>query len=307
MFGFIQRLFSMQRNRNHTAPELKTYEEIMAMREAGKIVARALKICRDMAKVGVKTIEIDKEVEAYYGSVKADPLFKNYPGTVPFPAVTCISINEQIVHGIPGNRELREGDLLKVDTACRYNGWCADRAITLGIGTLRPERARMLKVAQETLQIAIDELPRRRWWSEIASRMQKHVEMSGFACVENYVGHGIGRTMHESPQVPNFVSSETRRHDFRIMPGLVLAIEPMVNMAKSSCVLLKDHWTVVTKDGLPSIHVEHTVAVTEKGVVVITADEGAFDDIPTTQTAQPAAVLANGNDALKAEPVKTEK
>jgi methionyl aminopeptidase len=271
------RLLAMLRSNNHQPPEYKTPRELDLMRESGIIVARALKICRDMAKVGCKTIDIDRAVEAYYDSLKAEPLFKNYPGRVPFPAVTCLSVNEQVVHGVPNNRELKDGDLLKIDTACRYNGWCADRAVTLLIGNVRPERARMVKVAYETLQIAIDELGRRKWWSEIASRMQRHVEQNGFACVENYVGHGIGRIMHESPQVPNYVSRETRKGDFKILPGLVLAIEPMVNMAKSECVTMRDHWTVVTKDGLPSVHVEHTVAVTENGPRVLTADEGALE------------------------------
>ena len=201
--------------------------------------------------------------------------------------MTCLSINEQVVHGVPGIRELKDGDLLKVDTACKLDGWCADRAITLPIGTVRSERARMVKVAYEVLQLAIDELPKRKYWSEVASRMQRHVEQSGFSVVENYVGHGIGRNMHESPQVPNFVSRDTRKYDFKLVPGLVLAIEPMVNMAKSEVHTLRDHWTVVAKDGLPSAHVEHTVAIVEGGVVVITADEGAIDEEPV-----PTAVVA---------------
>ena len=132
---------------------------------------------------------------------------------------------------------------------------------------------RLIRVAEETLQIAIDEMPRRKWWSEIASRMQKHVEQSGFAVVEDFVGHGIGRIMHENPQVPNYVSRDTRKHDFKLQPGLVLAVEPMVNMGTEDVKTLADHWTVVTRDGLPSIHVEHTLALTRDGVYVVTADE----------------------------------
>lgn len=249
------------------------------MREAGKVVAGALKICREMARPGVKTIEIDQAVEAYYASQGAIPLFKGYPGKVPFPAVTCLSLNEQVVHGVPGQRVLKEGDLLKVDTACKLNGWCADRAITLPIGAISPEKARLLRVAEETLQIAIDELPRRKFWSEVASRMQKHVESNGFSVVTAYVGHGIGRTMHEHPQVPNYVSRETRKHDFRLEPGLVIAVEPMVNMGRRGEIdVLNDHWTVVTRDRLPSVHVEHTLALTHNGVMVITSEteEGVF-------------------------------
>jgi methionyl aminopeptidase len=265
----------MLRPANYRPPELKSARELALMREAGKLVVQALHICRQMAKPGCKTIEIDRAVEAFYDRHQATPLFKGYPGKTPFPAVTCLSVNEQVVHGIPGERVLKDGDMLKVDTACKLNGWCADRAITIPVGTVRPERLRLLKVAEETLQIAVDNLPRKRWWSEIASLMQKHVEGNGFSVVTQYVGHGIGRTMHENPQVPNFVNRETRKHDFKLEPGLVLAVEPMVNMRSPDVLTLKDHWTVVTKDGLPSVHVEHTLAIGPDGkVVVITADEG---------------------------------
>jgi methionyl aminopeptidase len=276
----------MFQRHNNRPMELKSDRELALMREAGKLVARALKICRDMAKPGVKTIDIDREVEAFYARHDATPLFKGYPGKVPFPAVTCLSINEQVVHGIPGERQLKDGDLLKVDTACRLNGWCADRAISIPVGNVRPERLRLLKVGEEVLQIAIDELPRRKWWSEVASRMQKHAEQAGFRMVTNYVGHGIGRVMHENPQVPNYVSRDTRKHDFRLEPGLVLAVEPMVNMGTSEVVVQRDHWTVVTRDGLASVHVEHTLAITNSGVQVITTDDGAFDDDP-----KPTAVV----------------
>lgn len=260
-------------------PELKSARELGLMRDAGKLVVRALRICQAMAKPGVRTIDIDRAVEAFYLKHAAVPLFKGYPGKVPFPAVTCLSVNEEVVHGIPGNRVLRDGDLLKVDTACRLNGWCADRAITIGVGTLSAERQRLVRVAYEVLQIAIDELPRRKWWSEIASRMQKHAEGAGYSVVTDFVGHGIGRTMHESPQVPNFVNRETRKADFRIEPGLVLAIEPMVNMRRADVrVSSSDHWTVTTKDGMPSAHVEHTIAVTADGVQIITADEGVPEE-----------------------------
>lgn len=274
----------MLKANNASPPEYKSAREVALMREAGKLVVQALQICRELAQPGTRTIEIDQAVEAFFAKHNATPLFKGYPGQVPFPACTCLSINEEVVHGVPGTRVLKDGDLLKVDTACRLNGWCADRAITIPIGNVRPERLRLLKVAQETLQIAIDELPRRKWWSEVASRMQSHVEKSGFTVVTAYVGHGIGRAMHENPQVPNFVNRETRKSDFRLEPGLVLAIEPMVNMRSPDVKTTTDHWTVVTKDGLPSVHVEHTVALTSEGLVVITADEGVLDQPKPTAT-----------------------
>jgi methionyl aminopeptidase len=258
------------------APELKSPREIALMREAGRLVAQALKICREMAQPGVKSIEIDRAVEAFYRQHGAIPLFKGYPGPkTPFPASTCISFNEQVVHGIPGSRAVREGDLVKIDTACKLNGWCADRAITLAIGNVRPEWRRLVRVAEEALEIARVELGRAKWWTEVAERMQHHVESHGYRMVEQYVGHGIGRTMHENPQVPNFVNREVRRANFRIEEGLVIAVEPMVNMGRPETEVLRDHWTVVTRDGLPSAHVEHTFAITRDGVLVITADEDA--------------------------------
>ena len=139
-------------------------------------------------------------------------------------------------------------------------------------GTVRPERMRLIRVAEEVLQLAIDELPRRKWWSEVASRMQKHVEQAGFSVVTDYVGHGIGRIMHENPQVPNYVSRDMKKYDFKIEPGLVLAVEPMLNMGRKDTRVLGDQWTVVTKDGMPSVHVEHTLALTSNGVEIITRD-----------------------------------
>ena len=269
-------------------PELKSVREIGLMREAGKLVHAALRMCRDMCRPGVRTIEIDQAVEAFFRSHSATPLFKGYQGQkVPFPAATCISINEQVVHGIPGQRQLKEGDLVKLDTACKLNGWCADAAITAMVGEVRPERRRLVDVAWQVLQIAIDDMPRRRWWSEVAAHMQKHAEDAGYSVVEQYVGHGIGRIMHENPQVPNFVSRETRlKQDFRLEPGLVLAVELMVNMGRADTRVLGDHWTVVTKDSMPSAHVEHTLALTREGVKILTAET---EDLPSVLLAPGSA------------------
>jgi methionyl aminopeptidase len=265
------------------SPELKSPRELGLIREAGKIVAEALRICRAMAQPGVKTIDIDQAVESLYRQHKATPLFKGYSGPkVPFPASTCISLNEQVVHGIPGNRVIRDGDLVKIDTACKLNGWCADAAITIMVGEVRPEWRRLVKVAEEVLEIARVEMGQRRWWTEVAEKMQRHAEQNGFSVVTQYVGHGIGRVMHENPQVPNFVNKEVRKHNFRLEEGLVLAVEPMVNMGRADTDTLRDHWTVVTRDGLPSAHVEHTFAITKGGVLVLTADPE-----PSATPAQP--------------------
>ena len=254
-------------------PELKSPREIGLMREAGKLVAEALRLCRELAKPGTKTIELDQAVEALYASRGALPLFKGYPGRVPFPAVTCLSLNEQVVHGIPGQRVIREGDLLKIDTACKLNGWCADAAVTLMIGEVSSEKRRLVEVGEQVLKTAMVEMGRRRKWSEVAREMQRVAESAGFSVVTQYVGHGIGRVMHENPQVPNYVNREVKKHDFRLEEGLVLAVEPMVNMGRADTDTQRDHWTVVTRDGLPSVHVEHTLAVTREGVYVVTADE----------------------------------
>jgi methionyl aminopeptidase len=265
----------MLRSLFQQAPELKSPREIALMREAGKLVAEALRLCRTMARPGVRTVEVDRAVEDLFARRGAIPLFKGYPGRVPFPAVTCLSVNEQVVHGIPGQRVLRDGDLFKIDTACKLNGWCADAAVTLIVGQTRPERKRLVDTAEQVLAIAIEEMGRRQWWSEVASRMQKHAEAAGFSVVQQYVGHGIGRIMHENPQVPNFVGRDVRKHDFRLEEGLVLAVEPMVNMGRPEVDTLRDYWTVVTRDGLPSAHVEHTLAITSTGVQILTADEVA--------------------------------
>jgi len=258
-------------------PELKSQRELGLMREAGKLVAAAHRVAREMAKPGTKTIEIDKAIEELFRKNGATPLFKGYQGgmKVPFPAATCLSLNEQVVHGIPGNRMLKEGDILKIDTACKLNGWCADAAVTLPIGEVRPELRRMIKVAWEALDIAIEELGRRKYWSEVALRMQQHVERAGYSVVQQFVGHGIGRIMHEAPQVPNYVSRDVRKHDFKLEPGLVLAVEPMVNLGRADVETMRDHWTVVTRDRAPSAHVEHTLAITANGVEILTRDEEA--------------------------------
>jgi methionyl aminopeptidase len=273
------------------APELKSQRELSLMREAGKVVAEALRVCKEMAKPGVRTLDINRAVEAIYNRYGAAPLFKGYRVEgikIPFPAVTCISLNEQVVHGIPGQREIRDGDLVKIDTACKLNGWCADAATTIMVGNVRPERRRLVEVAWQVLQIAIAELPLRRWWSEIAGLMQRHAVAAGYSMVEQYVGHGIGRIMHENPQVPNYVSRDMKKHDFRIEPGLVLAVEPMLCMGRKDTRVLGDHWTVVTTDGMPSAHVEHTLALTEKGVEIITRDPDVSDTAVKTD-----AVLAD--------------
>jgi len=242
------------------------------MREAGRIVAQAHQIVRDAIHPGITNGEIDQKVETLFEQHQAEPLFKGYPGKVPYPAVTCISVNDEVVHGIPGNRVLQVGDIVSVDTGCRVSGWCGDSAWTYQVGDVDGEKAKLLKIGEANLMLAISLLSSRKKWSEVAREMQRHVEDSGFSVVDMFVGHGIGREMHEDPQVPGFVNSQVLKEDFDLRPGLVLAIEPMVNAGKKHVVISKtDHWTVRTRDGLPSVHFEHTVAITEDGPRILTA------------------------------------
>ncbi len=249
---------------------LKRPQEIELMREAGRLVAKALELARKMIEPGITTGEIDAAIERLFLKNQAVPLFKGYPGKVPFPAVACISVNEQVVHGIPGDRKLKLGDLVKVDTGCRLNGWCGDSAWSFPVGEVDAVKQRLLEVGEQNLHAAIHELKSQKRWSDVAQVMESLVHKAGFSVVEQFVGHGIGREMHEDPQVPNFVSSQLRRHDFRIEPGLVLAIEPMVNAGSKRVRVLKDHWTIETEDRKPSVHFEHTVAITADGPCVLT-------------------------------------
>jgi methionyl aminopeptidase len=250
--------------------QLKTPAMIDEMRPACRLVAETLVKVKSAVRPGVTTRELDQIVEAIFQERGAISLFKGYHGKVPFPAVTCISVNEEVVHGIPGDRVLQEGDLVSIDTGCSLNGWCGDSAITVAVGKLSPECQRLWDVAEQTLQLAIHEMGKQRKWSQVARRMQEFVVSNGYSVVEQFVGHGIGRTMHEEPQVPNYLTRSLMKHDFWLDEGLVIAVEPMVNMGSKRVRVRSDHWTVETVDGKPSVHVEHTLAVTSKGVEILT-------------------------------------
>ena len=228
------------------------------MREAGRVVAKALDEVRRMAVPGVTTAEMDHAVATIFREHDATPLFLGYPSSVkgkpPFPAVICASVNEQVVHGIPNRRPLREGDIVSIDTGCRVNGWCGDSAVTLAIGRYGPRSRSSSTSPSETLALAIRAMGRCHTWLEVASLMERYVKSQGFYVVEKFVGHGIGQTMHEEPQVPNFVSKGLRQHDIKLEPGVVLAIEPMVALGTKEVRTLDDGWTVETKDRRPSAH-----------------------------------------------------
>ena len=246
------------------------------MRKAGLLVWRAHQIASEMIRPGVSTGEIDAAVAEHYANQGAEPLFLDYPnperGKPPFPGVTCMSLNDEVVHGIPStDRVLQEGDILSMDTGCRIDGWCGDAAVTHAIGEVDEDKQRLLDVTQKVLELAIELMAVKKRWSEVATEMAAFVADAGFATVEDFVGHGIGREMHEKPQVPNYCSKQLRgSSDFRLRPGVVIAIEPMVNIGTKNCKILSDYWTMVTADGSASAHFEHTVAMTQSGPRILT-------------------------------------
>jgi len=244
------------------------------MREACQLVVEAHRLISEMIAPGVTTAALDQAAECLFNQQGAQPLFKGVEGVVPFPAVTCISVNEQVVHGIPGPYELQEGDILSVDTGCRLNGWCGDGAWTYAVGRIDDVKIRLRESGQAALQTAIQGMGTRKKWSQVARLIERRVIRDGFSVVEDFVGHGIGQEMHEDPEVPNYDSEDFDERDFPIKPGLVLAIEPMVNAGTGDILILDDHWTVVTADGAPSVHFEHTVAMTKEGPVILTEGLG---------------------------------
>lgn len=252
---------------------LKSRREIELMRAAGRLVARAHAIARSMLVPDVTTLEIDAAVEQFYREEQAESLFKGFPGKVPYPAVTCISIDEQIVHGIPGQRKLQAGEIVSLDTACRKDRWCADAAWTYAIGEVSAEKQKLMNIGAECLAVAIAALATEKRWSGVARKMMQVVHTARFSLVEQFVGHGIGQKMHEAPQVPNFFDRRSR-DDFELRPGLVLAIEPMINAGTKDVRILSDHWTAVTRDNRPAVHFEHTVALTENGPEILTLGVG---------------------------------
>ncbi|MFO1091921.1 MAG: type I methionyl aminopeptidase [Planctomycetaceae bacterium] len=253
---------------------LKSRREIDRMRAAGAVVAEAHQLARAMIAPGITTAEIDAAVEALMAERGVIPLLKGFPGEVPFPAVTCMSVNHEIVHGIPSSYCLQAGDIVSVDTGCKLDGWCADAAWSYPVGEVDDEKRRLLQAGERILAVAIEAFGTERKWSGVVRRMMQVARGAGFSLVEQFVGHGIGREMHEPPQVPNHLTSLTRREDFEIRTGLVLAIEPMVNAGSPDVRILADHWTAVTTDGRPAVHFEHTVALTPNGPELLTEGVG---------------------------------
>jgi len=254
---------------------IRSQREIDRIREAGSIVARVLRQLAIEAVPGVTTGYLAQVSDSIIEEAGAIALFKGVPNPAArfdFPASICASINEEVVHGIPGDRVLQNGDILSIDCGAKLNGYCGDAAVTLIIGTVGERVQQLVQKTREVLEIAVSQAGPGKLWSDVARLMQDHAESAGFGVVRDYVGHGIGRKMHEDPKVPNFVSRELLQHDLRLRQGMVLAVEPMVNMGTWRVKVLPDGWTVVTADTQPSAHFEHTIAITDDGAEILTKE-----------------------------------
>lgn len=251
---------------------LKSSRELALIAKACKLVAEVLGQVTEKAGAGVTTAQLDELAAEITAKAGAEPLFKGVPnphGKKPFPAVICASRNNVLVHGIPDAEPLNEGDILSIDYGARLNGYCGDAATTLMIGSVDSERARLVEVAKSALKLAVENCQPHRRWSEVAGIMASFIRQEGFAVVEDFVGHGIGLAMHEDPRVPNYI--DPNADDFVLEPGLVLAIEPMVNAGAKKVKTLANGWAVVTADSQACAHFEHTVAITQDGPKVLTA------------------------------------
>jgi len=253
---------------------VKTRREIETMREAGRHVGEILLELRDAARPGVATIELDEQARRAIKQRGVASSFLGYApyGLPPYPAVLCVSVNEEVVHGIPGPRELKPGDVLSLDFGVSVRGYHGDSALTLPIGTVSPEVRRLIDVTRDSLDRAIAQMVPERRLSDVGHAVQERVEAEGFAVVRAFVGHGIGREMHEPPQIPNFGPGGRGP---RLKPGMVFAIEPMVTAGGPDVRMLDDHWTAVTADGSLAAHFEHTILITDGEPEVLTRVPGS--------------------------------
>jgi methionyl aminopeptidase len=243
---------------------LKSEREIEYMKDAGKIVAETHQEMKKAVKPGITTGELDRIAENFILSKGAVPAFKGYRD---YPATICASVNEEVVHGIPGERELLEGDIISIDIGAVINGYYGDSAATLPIGEVSAEAKRLLEVTEKCLYEGIEMAKVDNRLTDISHAIQTYVEKNGFSVVRDFVGHGIGSELHEPPQIPNY---GLPGRGPRLKPGLCLAIEPMVNIGGYEVATIRDNWTVVTEDGSLSAHFEHSIAVTEEGPIILT-------------------------------------
>ena len=242
---------------------IKSNKEIEKLRKAGMITAGALAGAGEALRPGMTTYELDRVVEKYITSHGAKPGFKGYGG---FPAAACISVNDEVIHGIPGPRKILEGDIVSVDTGAYIDGYYGDSCKTFACGEISEEAKALLKSTEESLYVAIEMAKPGVRLGDIGAAIQKYNEDRGFSVVREFVGHGLGRDMHEEPEVPNFGKAG---RGIRLQPGMVICIEPMINMGTAAIKVMPDKWTVKTQDGKLSAHFEHAIAITQNGNVIL--------------------------------------
>jgi methionyl aminopeptidase len=246
---------------------IKSPREIDIMRQAGRINAAALNAVREMIRPGVSTAELDAVAEEVIRQHGGKPAFKGYPGPYPYPAATNMSINDELVHGIPNNRKLRSGDIISVDCGTIYKGYVADSAFTVGVGNISQEARRLLEVTEEALYAGIAQMRAGNRIGDVSAAIQQSVERHGFYVTREYTGHGVGRNLHEGPSVPNF---GVPGRGTPLRPGMTIALEPMVLVGTSDTKVQSDKWTVVSADGSLTAHFEHTIAITDGDPIIIT-------------------------------------
>ena len=251
----------------------KTAREIELMRHAGRIAAAARQIAGNMVTVGATTQSIDKKVREFILSQGAVPSFLGYNG---FPANICVSVNEQVIHGMPSSRKLVAGDVVSIDIGATKNGYIGDCAATFIAGAGSPESQRLVKVTRECFFESLKFARVGCRVSDISRAIQQHAESNGYSLVREYVGHGVGTKMHESPEVPNYIEIPRKKADPRLLPGMTLAVEPMVNEGGAAIKILEDRWTVVTTDGKNSAHYENTILITDGDPEILTVCEGTL-------------------------------
>jgi methionyl aminopeptidase len=250
--------------------QIKSQNDIEKIRKASEIVAHTLQVLSKHVQAGITTLELDAIAESEIRAAGARPAFKGYRG---FPKTLCVSINEQIVHGIPSNRKLMDGDIISLDLGAIWDGFYGDAARTFAVGMISKDAAKLVNVTRESLRIAIEQARPGNRIGDIGYAVQKYVEGFGYSVVREFVGHGIGRNLHEDPQIPNYGKAGQGP---RIKAGMVFAIEPMVCQGGPEVEILKDNWTAITRDRSLAAHFEHTMAITEEGAVVLS-------EIPETQ------------------------
>jgi len=243
---------------------LKSPKDLEMLKRSGQILVAVMRKVAKIVQPGITTLDIDRLSEELIIKEKALAAFKGYKG---FPAASCVSVNEEIVHGIPGPRVILEGDIVSIDLGVNYQGYFSDMAITLAAGIVDEGRKKLIAVTRQSLDLGIQQAKVGNNLTDISHSIQSFVEAQGFSVVRQFVGHGIGTALHEDPEIPNFGQPHSGP---LLKSGMVLAIEPMINMGSWECLILDNGWTAVTKDGAPSAHFEHTVAVTDKGPVILT-------------------------------------